>query len=128
MVPKEQLIIKLIILLCMVCNFEWYHPVRAVRTGPTVYRYADRPLPDGPCYSATVRGNRLVSPGVPFETPWCTARYVGTGPYNTEPTSKHRYGTVLRTLLLCLLLFQASNIIEQSCFTHSLWSFYKSFI
>ena len=33
----------------MVCNFEWYHPVRAVRTGPTAYQYADRPLPDGPC-------------------------------------------------------------------------------
>ncbi|CAL9091550.1 unnamed protein product, partial [Musa textilis] len=24
-----------------------YRPVRAVRTGPTGYRYADRPLPDG---------------------------------------------------------------------------------
>ncbi|CAL9083808.1 unnamed protein product, partial [Musa textilis] len=30
-----------------VCSFELYRPVRAVRTGLTGYRYADRPLPGG---------------------------------------------------------------------------------
>ncbi|RWW44170.1 hypothetical protein BHE74_00050091, partial [Ensete ventricosum] len=30
-----------------VCNFDLYRPIRVVHTGPSVYRYADRPLPGG---------------------------------------------------------------------------------
>lgn len=38
----------------MVYNFKWYHPVRAVRIGPTVYRYMDSSLSNKSGYSATV--------------------------------------------------------------------------
>ena len=43
----HNLLVVLMLLWSKVYNFEWYHPVQAVRTGPIGYRYADHPLPGG---------------------------------------------------------------------------------
>ncbi|CAL9097951.1 unnamed protein product, partial [Musa textilis] len=105
-----------------VCSFELYRPVRAVRTGPTGYRYADRPLPGGTYILADTEAYRAVRRhterygGVPSGVPTDTEVYrsvrpsmipsvchsvptVRIGTYRTDQLSVHRYGTVLRTLI-----------------------------
>ncbi|RWW75942.1 hypothetical protein BHE74_00016031 [Ensete ventricosum] len=48
-----------------VCYTEWYRPYRAVRTGPPVDRYVDRPLADSTfdwgCFRLVITRNRSVA-------------------------------------------------------------------
>ncbi|RRT75587.1 hypothetical protein B296_00031061 [Ensete ventricosum] len=49
----------------LVFYFELYCPVQVVRTGPTRYRYADRPLPGGTIETRVSLGRNEATPRLP---------------------------------------------------------------